>query len=118
MSCFSQAFEDPLAVLGVGLVAGRAQGRRRRAGDGVERRLVLVGQVDELVVGQPAHAVPHAEDPLDRVARLAGALGEQALDDPDERLVDDGGRAARLADDGVAWRALLPPPSSRPSPVR
>ena len=50
--------------------------------------------------------MPHAQDPFDGVPEVARALGEETLDNAHEGLVDDGGRAAGLTDDGVAFDEL------------
>ena len=97
------ALEDLLAIGLVRLVAGGAERGGRRGGDALEPVGGEGGEVDEAVASrpdQPAHAMAHAEDALDLAARPEPRL--QALDDADERLVDDGGRAARLADRCIA----------------
>ena len=93
--------QDALAVVGVGLVAGGTEGRRGRVGDLVEALGGHVGEVVEVVLGEALDAVAHAEDLLD-CASLPSAGFSEALDDADEGLVDDGGWAAGLADDGVS----------------
>jgi hypothetical protein len=49
--------------------------------------------------GDAAHAMAHAENALDLA--LLDKAGPQGLDDADQRLIDDGGRAARLADNRI-----------------
>ena len=92
MRCALQHLEDVLAVLQVGLVARRAQRRRRRRGHALELRAGLHRQVDEILVDDAAHAVARAVDALDAGQR---ARREHRAD---ERLVDHGGRAAALGD--------------------
>ena len=65
--------------------------------------LSICGEIDQALgarLHQPAHAVAHAEN----APHLAGG-GEacaQAFDHAGERLIDDGGRAAGLADHRIA----------------
>ena len=97
------AVENTLAIGLVGLVAGRAERGRWRAGDRFEPRFVKGSQIDEAVCAWPhqaAHAVAHAEDALHLAG--GGKSGAQAFDDAGERLIDDGGRPSRLADDRIA----------------
>src|SRR5690606_29519781 len=61
-----------------------------------EAALGDVLELDEVVLGDAAHAVAGAEDALDAVDAA------ESLDDADERLVDDDGGSAGLSDDGVA----------------
>ena len=56
----------------------------------------LLGQVDEVLVDDAAHAVARAVDALD--AAEAPRFEHHA----DQRLVDDGGRAAALGDEDLA----------------
>ena len=89
--------EDALAVVEIGLVARGAQGGAGCAAERIECVRTGVGEIDQIVAGQPPHAVTHAEDLLDRADTL------ESLNDAGERRVDDGCGAARLADDRVAF---------------
>ena len=89
------AVEDLLAIGLVRLVAGRAERRRRRAGQALEPIGGDRGEVDEpLAAGfdDAAHPMPHAENTL----HVTGGArpGFQAFDDAGQRLVDHRGRAA------------------------
>ena len=86
----------PLAIGFVGLVAGGAERGRRRAGQA--RR---VGPCDRVrseqthrrrLLTSPRTPCAHAEDACR--AGPAAQARTQAFDDPDERLIDDRGRAA------------------------
>jgi hypothetical protein len=101
------ASEDLLAIGLVRLVAGRAQRGGWRVGYALEPVAFDSGQVNQPVgaaLDQATHAMAHAEDAL----HLAGG-GEtcaQSLDDASERLIDDGGRASRLADHRIAGEKI------------
>ena len=92
----AQHVENLLAVGDVGLVAGRAERRRRRRGDQFEVGGGLLGQVDELFVDDAAHAMQGAV--------YARHLGKAARFEHHarERLVDHGGRAASLGDENFS----------------
>ena len=90
-----QHLEDLLAVGQVGLVAGAAQGRRGRGRHQFEVVAGLLGQVDEVLVDDAAHAVARAVDQVD--ALVAARLHHHA----DEALVDHRGGAAALRDEDL-----------------
>jgi hypothetical protein len=91
-----QHLEHLLAVGEVGLVAGAAQCRRRRAGHQLEVVAGLLREVDEVLVDDAAHAVARAVDALD--ADVAPRLQHHAH----QALVDDRGGAAALRDEDLA----------------
>ena len=89
------AVEDLLAIGLVRLVAGRAEGRRRRAGQALEPIGGDRGEIDEpLAAGfdDAAHPMPHAENTF-HVTGISEA-GFQAFDNSGQRLVDHRGRPA------------------------
>ena len=92
--------EDLLAILAVGLVAGRAErgGRRRR--DRLEIGDRLLAEIDEIVVDDAAHALQRAIDMRDvgKAPRLERH--------PGQRLVDDRGRPAALGDKDLVRHGL------------
>jgi hypothetical protein len=92
----AQPGEDLDALLARRLLAHGAQGGARRPRDGFERRALLAPQVDELVLEDPLDAVHGAVDLADL------RIVDERLDETDQALVDDGGRAAGLADQDVA----------------
>ena len=85
-----QHLEDLLAIPGVRLVARRAQRGARRAGDQFQVGGGFLRQIDEVFIDDAAHAVARTVNMLD-VAK-APRFQRHA----DQRLVDDGGRAASL----------------------
>ena len=92
----AQHLEDRLAVGGVGLVTGRAEGRRRCGGDGFQVGPCLLCQVDKVLIDDAAHAVPRA---------VHGEPARQALraqHDADQRLVDDRSGPAALGDEDLS----------------
>ena len=91
----AQHLEDFLAIFQVRLVAGGAERGGGRIGDHLEIMRRLLRQIDEVLVDDAAHAVEGAIDALD-LAKFA-RFQHRA----DERLVDDGGRAAALCDDDL-----------------
>ena len=91
-ACLLQPGKDHLAIGSVGLVARAAEGRARRAGDQPQLCLGNRRKVDIIPVANAAHAVARAEDLGAGVALFR--LQHRA----DQRLVDDGGRAAALRD--------------------
>ena len=88
--------EHLLAILDVGFVAGRSEGRRRGPGDLLEVRRGGFGEVHEIFVDDAADAVARAVDMCD--------LGEPARleDNAYEALVDDCGRTAALRNERVS----------------
>ena len=101
-----QAGQHHLAIGGVRLVAGAAEGGARRAGDQPQLRFGNRGQVDIVAVADAAHAVARAQHfgagmALLRLQHRAG-----------QRLVDDGGRAASLRDHEGRRHAENPPVSN------
>ena len=107
MSLRRQPSRILLAIGFVRLVAGRAERGGRGARDRLELGLVDLRQVEQALgarLHQPAHAVPHAEDAPD-LAR-GGKAQAQAFDHARERLIDDGGRPAGLADHRITGKKL------------
>ena len=94
--------DQPL-VLGAVLVealeleARRAESAGGRVLEALDRRLVLLRAVDEVLMQRADDAVAAGVDLAD-VLRIPG----RGLDDPRRRGVDDGGDAARLGVEGVA----------------
>jgi len=86
-----QDLENLLAVLEVGLVAGRTQRRARRLGHQFQVVGGFLGEVEELLVDDAAHAVVGAIDPFHR--RELARFNDRA----DHRLVDHGRRATACA---------------------
>ena len=93
-----QHLEDFVAIFQVGLVAGRAQRRGRRVGDHFQIVAGLLGQVEQILVDDAAHAVVRAVDAAD--------VGEFARfqHDAGKRLVDDRGGTATLGDEDFLGR--------------
>ena len=105
-----QHLENLVAIFGVGLVAGRAERGGRRIGHHFEIVAGLLGQIEEILVDDAAHAVMGAIDALD--AGEFARLQHHAR----ERLVDDGGRAAALGDENFLRRhEILPSEMPRSS---
>ena len=92
--------EHLLALLARRLLAHRAQRRRGRLRDRLERPAALAAEVDEVAPEDPLDPVPRAVDAADALRAGAG------LDDADQALVDHGGRSSGLTDQDVAGRAL------------
>ena len=88
------ALEDALAIARVGLVARAAQGGTRRVRHPVEHLGRQVGHVAQAALGQPAHAIAHAEH-LGDVPALVQAT-PQAQSNAHQRLVNNRRGAARL----------------------
>ena len=99
-----QDLEDLLAIFEVRLVAGRAERCGGRGGDRLEIGDRLLAEIDEIVVDDAAHPVQRAIDP--RNAREPARLERH----PDQRLVDDRGRAAPLSDKDLVRHQSLPFP--------
>ena len=90
-----QNLEDFLAIFDVRFVARRAERGRRGAGHEFEVVGRLLRQIGEILVDDSAHAVKRAVDALDltKFARFQHGA--------DQRLVNDGGRAAALRDENL-----------------
>lgn len=92
--------EDLVAVIPRRACRGLSRGRRRVFGRWLQALLRVGREVDDVAVDQAVDAVAHAVD------RFDGAVFDEFFaegeDDAGEALVDDGGWAAGLSDDGVA----------------
>ena len=88
----AQHFKNLLAILGIRLVAGRAECRRRRARNHFKIVARLLRQVDQVFVDDAAHAVLGAVNASD-VGKPAGFKHNA-----NKRLIDDSGWAATLGD--------------------
>ena len=100
--------EDLLAVFEVGLVAGRAEGRRGRVTDQFQVVGGLLGQVEELLVDDAAHPVKGAVNQLD-----AGELS-RFQHRADHGLIDHRRRPAALGDQNLTLQhGTAPFPSIR-----
>ena len=88
----AQALENACAVGGIRLVAGRAQRRARRGGDGAKIAFGDRAEIDEISSGDAAHAMSGAKHPRARVA--AARFDDRA----GQGLIDDSRRAAALGD--------------------
>ena len=96
-----QHLEDFLAVLDVGLVAGRAERGGRRGGDGFEIGGGLLGQVDEVFFDDAAHAAHRAVDARD--VGKAPRLERHAS----QRLVDHRRRPTALRDQNLMRHRIV-----------
>ncbi len=93
-------FHDPVEVLVLPVLQLVPAGPDRACSWGGSQQSDLIralsGQIDQLFLENPLDPVPAAVDGAD-LGHLPGGL-----DDPAERVVDDGRRAARLGDDHVS----------------
>ena len=107
MSFRTAAVEDALAIGLVGLVAGRAERGRGRAGD-APRASLCRSRSDRGGRRRPASPARARRGACRRSLHLAGGgkPRAQAFDDARERLIDDGGRAAGLADHRIAGNKI------------
>src|ERR1019366_2045683 len=88
------------AIRFVGFVARGTERGSGSLGDALQERIGSGFQGDEIFIDDAAHTVPGAEEFLD-------VPGLFCLEDyTDEGLVDDGSRAAALADDRVAFECV------------
>ncbi len=85
-----QRTEDRLAIFDVRLVAGGTQRRGRGLRHAFQIGGGFLGEVDEILIDDAAHAMQRAIDPFDagEFARFQGQAHQ--------RLIDDGGGAAAL----------------------
>ncbi len=102
-----QDLEDLLAVLEVGLVAGRAERGGGSRGDRFKVADRFLAEIDEVVVDDASHAMQRAVDFRD--ARKAAGLERDA----DQGLVDHRRRSAALSDQNLV-RHGYPPCSASP----
>ena len=88
----AQHLKNLVAILGVRLVAGRAQCGRRRACNHFKVVVRLLRKVEQVFVDDPTHAMMGTVN--------AGDVGKPAgfEHNPGKRLVDDRGWAATLGD--------------------
>src|SRR4051812_1903505 len=94
--------EDFLAIFAVGLIAGRAQRRRRGLRHSFKIFLSLLAEIDQVLIDDPAHAMKGAVNGPD-AGMLAGFQGNAR-----QGLIDDSRRTAALGDEYFLKHELAP----------